>query len=336
MKRIRIIEIVLVELWCLSMPLSAQKAFRLDALEAQQNGSNASRATSMHIEVSAYKTLHLVFPGKIDYVDLGSGQILASLAPGLDNVVRVKANEEDFRHETSLMVFLKSGEIYDFSVSYNQNLLTTLIQLSAPGSAQGLSGNLRSASERDALASKYHQSDKSKSSGKRSVPPSDAFLFLMGGTQDVLREVTQIIHEQVRPKGKITSVSAYKLKTTLHSVFSYRDFLFLDLEVENESNLSMQLSFPALTVRQRRSVRRSAVSEHDVKVLESAGFQEHLGPRKSMRMILAIDHISPSVAEKIEVDIHEEGALEGRSLRLGILRSDLERLRVLNFEYNGR
>lgn len=47
------------------------------------------------IEVTFDKTVHLIFPSPIVYVDLGSANIVAGKADGVDNILRVKAAIRD-------------------------------------------------------------------------------------------------------------------------------------------------------------------------------------------------------------------------------------------------
>ena len=46
------------------------------------------------IEVTFGKTVHILFPSEVRYVDLGSNNIIAGKADGVENVVRVKAAGE--------------------------------------------------------------------------------------------------------------------------------------------------------------------------------------------------------------------------------------------------
>jgi hypothetical protein len=43
------------------------------------------------VEVSFNKTVHVIFPSSVRYVDLGSANIIAGKADGSENVIRVKA-----------------------------------------------------------------------------------------------------------------------------------------------------------------------------------------------------------------------------------------------------
>ena len=70
------------------------------------------------LEVTFYKTVHIIFPATIKYVDLGSADIIAGKADGSENVLRVKAALRDFSRETNLAVITEDGSYYTFNVKY--------------------------------------------------------------------------------------------------------------------------------------------------------------------------------------------------------------------------
>ena len=49
------------------------------------------------LEVTFSKTVHIIFPSAIRYVDLGSADLLAAKADGTENVLRVKAGGNNRR-----------------------------------------------------------------------------------------------------------------------------------------------------------------------------------------------------------------------------------------------
>lgn len=49
------------------------------------------------IEVTYNKTVHVLFPAAVQYVDLGSNDIIAGRASGAENVVRINPPSPDFR-----------------------------------------------------------------------------------------------------------------------------------------------------------------------------------------------------------------------------------------------
>ena len=70
------------------------------------------------LSVTFDKTVHLIFPSQIRYVDLGSGNIIAGKADDADNVLRVKAAVRDFETETNLSVICNDGSFFSFNVKY--------------------------------------------------------------------------------------------------------------------------------------------------------------------------------------------------------------------------
>lgn len=70
------------------------------------------------LEVTFSKTVHIIFPSAIRYVDLGSADLLAAKADGAENVLRVKAALQDFSRESNLAVITEDGAYYTFNVKY--------------------------------------------------------------------------------------------------------------------------------------------------------------------------------------------------------------------------
>jgi conjugative transposon TraN protein len=70
------------------------------------------------LEVTFTKTVHIIFPAAISYVDLGSIDLLAAKADGAENVLRVKAATQRFKKESNLSVITEDGSYYTFNVKY--------------------------------------------------------------------------------------------------------------------------------------------------------------------------------------------------------------------------
>lgn len=70
------------------------------------------------IEVTFSKTVHILFPSEVKYVDLGSYDIIADKATGAENVVRIKSAVKGFEGETNFSVITADGCFYSFNVVY--------------------------------------------------------------------------------------------------------------------------------------------------------------------------------------------------------------------------
>ena len=67
------------------------------------------------LEVCFEKTTHIIFPAEVVYVDLGNENLVAGLADGAKNVLRVKSAFKSFKQETNLSVITDDGSYYTFS-----------------------------------------------------------------------------------------------------------------------------------------------------------------------------------------------------------------------------
>ena len=76
--------------------------------------------TPYKIEVTFGKTVHILFPTEVRYVDLGSNNIIAGKADGVENVVRVKAAVKEFPGETNFSVITGDGSFFSFNVVYKE------------------------------------------------------------------------------------------------------------------------------------------------------------------------------------------------------------------------
>ena len=95
--------------------------------------------TPYRIGVPFSKTVHILFPSEVRYVDLGSTDIIAGKADGVENVVRVKAAVRDFPGETNFSVITGDGSFHMnlneacTAVSYELPIITVIFNNSVLG-----------------------------------------------------------------------------------------------------------------------------------------------------------------------------------------------------------
>ena len=78
--------------------------------KAMQDGPQ--QIESRKIEAGFTKTVHILFPSPVTYIDIGSMDIIAGKADGAENVVRVKAAVRNFAAETNLTVITEDGGFF--------------------------------------------------------------------------------------------------------------------------------------------------------------------------------------------------------------------------------
>ena len=81
------------------------------------------------IEAGFTKTVHILFPSPVTYIDIGSMDIIAGKADGAENVVRVKAAVRNFAAETNLTVITEDGGFFTFDVHYAENPAVSTLNL---------------------------------------------------------------------------------------------------------------------------------------------------------------------------------------------------------------
>ena len=74
--------------------------------------------TPYGVQVTFAKTVHIIFPSTVKYVDLGSNHLIAGKADGAENVIRIKAATEGFPGETNFSVICEDGSFYSFNAKY--------------------------------------------------------------------------------------------------------------------------------------------------------------------------------------------------------------------------
>ena len=81
------------------------------------------------LEVCFEKTTHIIFPSEIVYCDLGNENLVAGLADGAKNVLRVKSAYKSFKKETNLSVITEDGSYYSFNVKFAKEPLLLNIEM---------------------------------------------------------------------------------------------------------------------------------------------------------------------------------------------------------------
>ena len=96
---------------------------------AQMTPETPAEIRPLRIEAGFTKTVHILFPSPVTYIDIGSMDIIAGKADGAENVVRVKAAVRNFAAETNLTVITEDGGFFTFDVHYAENPAVSTLNL---------------------------------------------------------------------------------------------------------------------------------------------------------------------------------------------------------------
>lgn len=164
------------------------------------------------LEVTYYKTVHVIFPSAIRYVDLGSADIIAGKADGSENVLRVKAALRDFSRETNLAVITDDGSYFTFNVKYADEPTKLNIEM------------------KDFI----HDGE----AVNRPNNSMEIYLKELGNESPLLvRLIMKSIHENNNRLVKHIGCKRFGIQYALKGIYTHNGLLYFHTELKNSSNV---------------------------------------------------------------------------------------------------
>jgi len=188
------------------------------------------------VEVAFNKTLHILFPSEVVYVDLGSSDLIADKADGAQNVVRIKAAKQDFTEETNFSVITADGCFYSFTAVYSENPSQLNIEME------------------DWL----HKDPYSDFANRQMYIRLDE---LSGETPlTVNRIMYTILRRNVRDIKSVGS-KRFGIEVLLRGVYVHGDLFYLHVSMRNRSKVAFDIDYIRFKICDKKTARRTAVQE---------------------------------------------------------------------------
>ena len=256
-----------------------------------------SEITPRQVEVSFNKTTHLIFPAPVQYVDLGSTDIIADKAAGAANVVRLKAAVRDFQAETNLTVITADGRFYAFDVRYADDPGQLSIRIMNDLQAQIPEGKAPTCIGHDVRPA--------------SAPKS---LSRLSSTIDSAMEQ---IYNNDKPQIKHIGYKRYGLQTLLTGIYiDSEGWLYFGIEMRNDSRIPFDIDHIRMYVRDKRLPRRTAVQDIEIIPVRRLHPLSEIDTGKTGRTVWAIPKMTIPDGKALHIDIYERGGGRHQSLRV--------------------
>lgn len=254
--------------------------------------SKAAIKGSYPIEVAFQKTTHIIFPARIKDFDAGSDAIIALVPENVTNVLRIKANVKGFSEETNMTIITEDGGFYSFLVNYNENPEVFNINI-----ANNLQSDAQIASNLGISSAKpYNQI----SEPKGTIPLTDLQTFC----QKVSSKTGFLIG-----MGMVKN----EFSAMLMGIYRKQDITYLQIKLQNESELDYEWDFIKFFVKERQTVKRMAIQNDELIPLyihpEST---QTIRPKTERTLVFALPIKSITENKLISVEIYEKGG--GRHL----------------------
>jgi conjugative transposon TraN protein len=196
------------------------------------------------LEVTYSKTVHILFPAAIRYVDLGSSDLLAAKADGAENVLRVKAAVQGFTRETNLSVITEDGSYYAFNVRYADEPVKLSVEM-----ASFLKDNKQG-----------HE-----------LP---VYLNELGNeSPKTVQLIMETVYKNNRQKVKHIDSKRFGIRYRLKGIYTHGGLLYLHTELRNASHLPFDVEYVSFKIVDRKVARRTAMQEtviHPVRTYNDA------------------------------------------------------------------
>ena len=284
------------------------------AAYAQQSGGDYFEGLSRKIgfsqmipphglEITYDKTVHVIFPSPIKYVDLGSTNLIAGKADGAENVSRVKAARKHFRNETNMSVITEDGNFYTFNVKYADEPLLLNVE----------------------MCDFIHDGE----TVNRPNNAMEIYLQELGSESPrLVRLIMKSVHKQDKRRIKHIGCKRFGVRFLLKGLYAHGDLLYFHTEVRNATHVPFDVDFVTFKIVDKKIVRRTAMQEQVIYPLRAFNYVTRVEGKKDERTVFALPKFTIPDDKKLVVEMYEKQG--GRHQIFEVDNEDLVRAETIN------
>lgn len=268
---------------------------------ARAEGHAPQDIRPVRIEAGFTKTVHILFPSPVTYIDIGSMDIIAGKADGAENVVRIKAAVKDFADETNLTVITEDGGFYSFDVYYAENPSVSTINLSL---------QLSGAEEAQAAGRDVPQPQGAESEGR-------VLLRDVGREKPAtVKRVLSDIYRQNRTDVKGIHSKKYGIEVEVKGIYVHNDVIYIHAQIVNATNISFEVDCRRFVVADRKLAKRTARQQTVVEPLRVCNDIGIVRGRQRQRMVFALPKLTISDDKVLVLEIVEKDGARHQSVEI--------------------
>lgn len=255
------------------------------------------------LEVTFDKTVHIIFPASIKYVDLGSSNIIAGKAGPSENVLRVKATIRNFETETNMAVITEEGSYYTFNVKYADE-------------PEKLNVEMKDFMHDGIAVNKPNNS-------------MEIYLKELGSESPrLVHLINRSIHQNNEQFIRHIGSKRFGIQYLLKGIYTHNGLLYLHTQVKNSSNVSLDIDFIRMKIVDKKVGKRTAIQETVVYPLRAYNFVSVVGGNSTERTVFTIDKITIPDDKHLVIELFEKNG--GRNQAFIVTNADLLGAKVIN------
>ena len=255
------------------------------------------------LEVTYDKTVHILFPSAVRYVDLGSPNLIAGKADGAENVIRVKATVRNFRTETNMSVITEDGSYYSFNVKYADEPLLLNVEM------------------KDFI----HDG----STVNRPNNAQEIYLKELGSESPMLVHlIMKSLHKENKRKVKHIGCKRFGIQYLLKGIYVHNDLLYLHTEIKNQSNVPFDVDYITFKIVDKKVAKRTAIQEQVLFPLRAYNYAVRVAGKKSERTVFCLQKFTIPDGKQLVVEMNEKNG--GRHQTFVVENEDLVQAETIN------
>ena len=240
------------------------------------------------IEVTFSKTVHILFPSEVKYVDLGSYDIIADKATGAENVVRIKAAVKGFEGETNFSVITADGCFYSFNVVYKDEPAQLSIEME-----DWLRENPMGGAADDRMFVKLKE--------------------LGGETPLVVNRIMYTLYKKNKRDIRHIGCKKYGIQSLLKGLYINNDLLYLHTSIRNYSDVSFDIDYIRFKVVDKKVAKRTAMQESFVEPVRTYNRLTTVDGKAMARNVFVLPKLTLPDDKLLVVEIYEKGGARHQS-----------------------
>ena len=255
------------------------------------------------LEVTFSKTVHIIFPSAIRYVDLGSADLLAAKADGAENVLRVKAALRDFSRESNLAVITEDGAYYTFNVKYADEPVKLSIE----------------------MTDFIHDGE----AVNRPNNAMEVYLKELGSESPLLvKLIMQSVYKNNKREIKHIGSKRFGIQYLLKGLYTHNGLLYFHTQLKNSSNVPFNIDFITFKIVDKKVAKRTAIQEQVIWPLRAYNNLMVIGGKRTERTIFTLPKFTIPDDKMLVIELNEQEG--GRHQRFTVDNADLMRAKVIN------
>lgn len=255
------------------------------------------------LEVAFNKTTHVIFPSEIVYVDLGDENLVAGLADGAKNVLRVKSAVKSFKTETNLTVITDDGCFFTFNVKFAKEPLLLNIEMTDfihDGEAVNRPNNAQ-----------------------------EIYLERLGQESPMLvKLIMKSIYKQNKREIKHIGSKRFGVQFILKSIYTNNGLLYFHTELKNTSNIAFDIDYISFKIVDKKVVKRTAMQEQVLEPLRAQNYVTVVSGKKSERTVFALEKFTIPDDKQLVIEVAEKEG--GRNQSFVVENGDIVRANVID------